>query len=832
MSGQNRSLIINLLAVCVLVGVAGIVVYRNSTDDGQVLGLDTVGATASIIFPSQGSQVSGKTYITISTGEELGNVSYLQLYIDNQMVAYYPSPALIQNYLWDTTIVAAGTHSVYAIATYPSGVTSQSPAISISVSNGSSSSDATAPTTPTNLTASAVSCGQIDLSWTHATDLNGSGMRSYHINRVDNLGSKDIAALRNTFTDTLYLKSSTTYNYSIVGEDWAGNQSTVSNIVSVTTPECPTNATQSVVDDIAGTFLKQDRGPLGRVIATYGNWKAIIYQKVNSNLRYDTYLYINDETTGAASKFLLHAYPGYDQVENEYFLASPTELWTFSYQESINGSVKLNKYQLNDSPLPTSATLVYSKSLGDKNSVPKALIRLKSGAFMALWSQEAVSSAYPTTLGIAYRSPNDVWSELYPINPESVSSWPSWSQTAIAQHPTDNSVWVFQKRDGTSYIMALRFFEDSSGIHLDWINDHFIAVNTALGYVQDGNNGPEVEFPSLVATPDPSRNAILLAYQSHKSQFVFVDPLFQGNVGNTNQIFLKQAPINIAKIGVNGTKDFITTGVMTERIREFGFNVDPNGTIHLIFAPIDKQSLTMNKWYHTSYASNTWSSPSLVGFGFGDLDDHSGLGSAPRWLIYHPHKPEVAFLNPDRKIRIFSLDDTSTTGDSAPPSIPTNVVTIPVSASVINVSWNASTDNVGVTSYDVYRNSNVIASTANTNYSDTNLSSATTYTYQVTAKDLAGNISQVSSVVSTTTLSQSPGSANQIQIGSTVETTNKVKVRLKPSTKGQVICTQLTKARGIVVGGPTVANGYTWWQVDYNSLCDGWSAANYLKVIP
>ncbi len=79
---------------------------------------------------------------------------------------------------------------------------------------------------------------------------------------------------------------------------------------------------------------------------------------------------------------------------------------------------------------------------------------------------------------------------------------------AIAQHPADSSIWVFLKRDSFTQISALHFTEVTNDVLLDWITPGYITSNA------DGNNGAEGEFPYLAASPDPTRNAILLAYQS------------------------------------------------------------------------------------------------------------------------------------------------------------------------------------------------------------------------------------------------------------------------------------------------------------------------------
>jgi chitodextrinase len=96
-------------------------------------------------------------------------------------------------------------------------------------------------------------------------------------------------------------------------------------------------------------------------------------------------------------------------------------------------------------------------------------------------------------------------------------------------------------------------------------------------------------------------------------------------------------------------------------------------------------------------------------------------------------------------------------GDSTPPSTPTGLVTTGVAASSIGLAWQPSTDNVGVTGYKVYRNGNLIGTTPNTSFTDTNLSPGTSYTYQVSAYDAAGNTSSPSASITGTTSSNGNG---------------------------------------------------------------------------
>ncbi|HKR81668.1 MAG TPA: DUF4038 domain-containing protein [Candidatus Saccharimonadales bacterium] len=90
--------------------------------------------------------------------------------------------------------------------------------------------------------------------------------------------------------------------------------------------------------------------------------------------------------------------------------------------------------------------------------------------------------------------------------------------------------------------------------------------------------------------------------------------------------------------------------------------------------------------------------------------------------------------------------------DTTAPSVPANLNANAVSQSQVNLSWSASTDNVGVTGYRVYRGGVALGTTTSTSYQDTGLAAGTSYTYTVRAYDAAGNTSADSTAATATTL--------------------------------------------------------------------------------
>lgn len=83
--------------------------------------------------------------------------------------------------------------------------------------------------------------------------------------------------------------------------------------------------------------------------------------------------------------------------------------------------------------------------------------------------------------------------------------------------------------------------------------------------------------------------------------------------------------------------------------------------------------------------------------------------------------------------------------DQIPPAKPTGLAAVSVSGSQINLSWSATTDNVGVSNYRVFRGTQIIATLGNVlAYSDSGLTANANYTYYVQASDAAGNWSDLS----------------------------------------------------------------------------------------
>ncbi|MDA9070183.1 endonuclease [Arenitalea sp.] len=109
-----------------------------------------------------------------------------------------------------------------------------------------------------------------------------------------------------------------------------------------------------------------------------------------------------------------------------------------------------------------------------------------------------------------------------------------------------------------------------------------------------------------------------------------------------------------------------------------------------------------------------------------------------------------------------SATETTTAPDTEDPTIPASLTASNPTASTVDLSWTASTDNTAVTSYDVYVGGVFYVNTGSntTTYTVTNLTSETAYTFTILAKDAAGNTSTLSGSAIETTLVSSSSSKN------------------------------------------------------------------------
>ncbi len=108
--------------------------------------------------------------------------------------------------------------------------------------SASVSSDATAPSTPQNVTATAPASGRVEIQWAASTDSGGSGLAGYRVFRdgsANALGT--VMAPATSYADASVVPN-TQYSYTVTAFDMAGNSSAASSAVTTLTPAAGSTA--------------------------------------------------------------------------------------------------------------------------------------------------------------------------------------------------------------------------------------------------------------------------------------------------------------------------------------------------------------------------------------------------------------------------------------------------------------------------------------------------------------------------------------------------------------------------------------------------------------
>ncbi|WP_329082623.1 cellulase family glycosylhydrolase [Streptosporangium sp. NBC_01469] len=146
-----------------------------------------------------------------------------------------------------------------------------------------------------------------------------------------------------------------------------------------------------------------------------------------------------------------------------------------------------------------------------------------------------------------------------------------------------------------------------------------------------------------------------------------------------------------------------------------------------------------------------WTSVYSTTSGDGTIDDLTVSGSA-RYVRVYGTARGTAWGYSLHEFDVYGRSNGGGPGDdTTAPSVPGNLRSTGTTANSVSLAWNAATDNVGVTGYEVYRGGTLVATASGTTHTDTGLTASTSYTYTVRARDAAGNRSAASAAVTAQT---------------------------------------------------------------------------------
>lgn len=394
---------------------------------------------------------------------------------------------------------------------------------------------------PTNVSAVAISPSVIQVSWSPSPDAADTTV----ILRGPSAAGPwdDVADLGSNLTSFKDdgLAPGSTWFYVLAAQK-RKQLSGPSPIVSATTPSGG-SISVSDTEAVPGTLSSRNQVPFD------GGTEAFVWQGIaGTQVRFQSPGSSLDAPFQGAGQYVLSL--GYDQSKGRVVSMS-LEMQSQFCQFVVNGG-------------PTF-------KFGDANSRPQGLVKLKSGGFAGVWVQQNSGA-----VGLAYLSPAGAFSTVTTSFPETSALPP---QSAIGQHPADDSIWAFVGRDSTGLIRAVRARESGGTLVIDWTQKEF------LGFIDNNkldDTCPNGELPHIEVAPDAGRGLLHVAYQSHHQQIFSTSP------------FVKGAWIAVASVNADTTKTFSFWQGWAERISHFGFVANPLG-LFLATSPLDIPTLTFPK---------------------------------------------------------------------------------------------------------------------------------------------------------------------------------------------------------------------------------------------
>ena len=610
------------------------------------------------------------------------------------------------------------------------------PVLELLVSN----SDHQPPTAPTDLTAEAIDARRVDLSWTPATD--DRGVTSYEIYRDGELHAT--TGNVTSFSDTT-VNPQTTYEYTVKALDAAANRSPASDPAQATTPAAPlTTVTFTPVADarVEDGMPNANFGTSTKLQASGGVPKRESYLRFQlagvTGPVVDAKLRMTSTTDGTKDGPALYGAGG---GWNETELA-------WSNKPSHDAS------PADDLPgIPKGTVAEYdATSLVTGNGMLNLALISTFNDNVDFGSREHADEAKRPQLIVTYDTAS---SDTTP---------PSAPGTLTADAPTHNRVelsWGAASddvgvtgyeisRDGSpiATIGASTSYVDTTVSPLTHY-DYVVKAIDAAGNKSGAGNTAGVSTPA----PPASETLTFDAAADARVEEGFPTT----NFGDSTKLRATNGPpmesyLRFALSGISGT-------IQSAKLRIYDTNDSTNNGPEIHKAG--------SSWTESGI---TWSNrPALTG---GPSDDKVVIAKET-WVEYDvaplvTGNGDVTFaLIPDSTdganfasreygdpSKRPQLEVTFATGpaDSEAPAAPANLSADPVSHDRVDLSWDAATDNVGVTGYEVFRDGGSIAVLGTvTSWSDTGVAAATEYDYTVKAVDAAGNSSDASNTETVTT---------------------------------------------------------------------------------
>ncbi|MFA5795419.1 MAG: LamG-like jellyroll fold domain-containing protein [Candidatus Brocadiia bacterium] len=651
--------------------------------------------------------------------------------------------------------------------------------------NVSTLADTAAPSAPTGLSATAMSASRINLTWAGSTD--NVGVVGYKIYRNSSLCATLAVVL--SYSDS-GLAGSTIYNYTVRAYDAANNISLDSNVVSATTPAGVDTQAPSIPAGLAANPASCTQINVSWTVATDNVGVAGYNIYRGGVFIYSTSLTYYNNTGLAPSTAYGYAVAAYDAAYNVSGICSV-----------VTGTTSADTTQPSV-PSGLSATAIASSQVnltwaGSTDNVGVVGYKIYRNSSLCatvtailLYSDTGLSGSTTYNYTIrAYDAANN-------ISADSITATATTPVAVDTQAPSIPAGLAANPSSCTQINVSWTAATDNVGVAgYNIYRGGVFVYSTSFTYYNNTGLMPNTAYGYAIAAYDGAGNI------SAQCGVVTGTTLADTSAPS--------APTNLSATAVTSSQINLSWTGSTDNIAVTGYKVYRNGSLcanlstGLYYSDTGLEGSTLYTYYLLAYdaaGNNSTASITATATTLAAVDTQTP--STPTTLVVS--SPTCTSLRLDfggstdnvavtgYKIyrnsvyissAITTYDNTgltpntaygytvaaydavgnisvqcgavtgTTLADTSAPSIPVGLTGTAVSTSQINLYWNASTDNVGVSGYMVYRNGTQISTVNNTNYADTGLSSGASYSYAVVSFDLANNISLQCSPITVTTQS-------------------------------------------------------------------------------
>jgi chitodextrinase len=643
--------------------------------------------------------------------------------------------------------------------------------------SGTGTGDTVAPSVPTALTASAASGTKVALSWTASTD--NIGVSGYVVERDANF----VGLSTTTSYKDADLTSDTAYEYTVSAYDGAGNVSPESSPVSATTsgteaPTIPTNLSGTAVGGTGATLSwTASSDPAG--ITGYRIYRNGWSVGTASTTSYQDSGLVN----GTTYHYSVAAYDGAKNVSAESTTVLVTTVATegpsvptgviatapsgtevdLSWTASTDSAAPVTSYTIyrnGDVAGTSSAPSFADTGLSDVRTYWYSIVARDSlGKVSAESNPVSVTTkdteAPSVPQGLSATAPDSTEVDLAwtaSTDNVGVTGYDIYRNTVLVATSATTSYPDMGLSASTSYKYSVSAYDAAGNVSA---KDTPVSVTTPAGA------GPSV--PTNLAATAVSGSEVTLSWTASTDQ-----------AGITGYSIYRNGNL----IGTSGTTSYSDTGLSDATAYQYSLSAyDAAGNVSAESSPLsvttlDTEAPTVPTGLKAAASSSTvvklsWTASNdnvgVTGYFVYRNGSYAGTSSTPSYsdtglTAATAYQFSVAAYDSAANVSAESSAVSATTLEGSPPTMPTGLKATASSGTKVHLTWNASTDKVGVTGYDIYRNGKLDGTSATTSYTDSGLHDARTYWYSVAAFDAAGNVSFHTHAVVITTPGTSPSS--------------------------------------------------------------------------